>query len=87
MVCHSYVDSLCAVFLPRFCDIYKDEEVVRTFDERSTECDSCNVWFHFGCVQMSNNKLKEIGVLYNKKASEYYVPVIFIYSTITITIQ
>ena len=21
----------------------------------------CNAWFHFGCVQMTNKKLKEIG--------------------------
>ena len=41
--------------------VCKDEEDVRTFDERNIGCDSCNAWFHFGCVQMSNKKLKEIG--------------------------
>ena len=33
--------------------ICKDEDEVKTFNERSIGCDSCNGWFHFGCVKMN----------------------------------
>ena len=41
--------------------VCKNEEEVNTFNERSIGCDSCNAWFHFGCVQMTKKKLNKIG--------------------------
>ena len=54
-------DNLSASNCPICHVVCKDEEEVSTFNERSIGCDSCNAWFHFGCVQMTKKKLKEIG--------------------------
>ena len=39
----------------------QDEDELSTFNERRIGCDCSNAWFHFGCLKITQKKLKEIG--------------------------
>ena len=54
------VDSLSQYNCPICHCICKDENEVKTFQDRSIACDMCNAWFHFKCINMTQSKLEEI---------------------------
>ena len=54
------VNSLAQYNCPICHSICKDENEVKTFQNRSIGCDMCNAWFHFKCINMTQSKLEEI---------------------------
>ena len=58
--------TLCTC--PACHTVCHDQENVKTFGERSVACDHCNAWFHFRCVEITPQKLRDL------KGHNWYCP-------------